>query len=43
MELVRHTAFGWDPWDPVRALVLIGWGLLTWRIAIYAMTRKLID
>ena len=43
VELVRHAAFGWDPWDPVRALALIAWGLLTWRIAIYAMTRKLID
>ena len=43
VELVRHAAFGFDQWDPLRALALILWGLITWRIAIYAMTRKLID
>jgi lipooligosaccharide transport system permease protein len=43
VELVRHAAFGWNVWDPVRALALIAWGLVTWRIAIHAMTRKLID
>jgi lipooligosaccharide transport system permease protein len=43
VELVRHAAFGWDQWDPVRLLALIAFGLVTWRIAIFAMTRKLID
>jgi lipooligosaccharide transport system permease protein len=44
VELVRHAAFGFDGWtDLGRVGVLIGFGLLTWRVAIYAMTRKLID
>jgi lipooligosaccharide transport system permease protein len=43
VELVRHAAFGWDKWDPLRGLALIGFGILTWRIAIFAMTRKLVD
>jgi lipooligosaccharide transport system permease protein len=43
VELVRHAAFGFERWDPVRLVVLIGFGLLTWRIAIFAMTRKLVD
>jgi lipooligosaccharide transport system permease protein len=43
VELVRHAAFGWEVWDPLRALALIAFGLLTWRIAIYAMTRKLVN
>jgi lipooligosaccharide transport system permease protein len=44
VELVRHAAFGFDGWtDLGRVGVLIGFGLATWRVAIYAMTRKLID
>jgi lipooligosaccharide transport system permease protein len=43
VELVRHAAFGFDRWDPVRALVLVVFGLFTWRLAIFAMTRKLVD
>jgi lipooligosaccharide transport system permease protein len=44
VELVRHAAFGSDGWaDLGRVAALIGYGLLTWRVAIYAMTRKLID
>ncbi len=43
VELVRHAAFGFDQWDPLRALALVAWGLLTWRVAIHAMSRKLID
>jgi lipooligosaccharide transport system permease protein len=43
VELVRHAAFGWDQWDPLRLVALIAFGLVTWRIAIFAMTRKLID
>jgi lipooligosaccharide transport system permease protein len=43
VELVRHAAFGWDQWDPLRLVALIAFGLVTWRIAILAMTRKLID
>ncbi len=44
VELVRHAAFGFDGWtDLGRVGILIGFGLATWRVAIYAMTRKLID
>jgi len=44
VELVRHAAFGFEGWTDVgRVGVLIGFGFLTWRVAIHAMTRKLID
>jgi lipooligosaccharide transport system permease protein len=44
VELVRHAAFGFDGWADLGSVgVLIGFGLATWRVAIYAMTRKLID
>jgi lipooligosaccharide transport system permease protein len=44
VELVRHAAFGWDGWtDLARLGALLAFGLVMWRIAIYAMTRKLID
>jgi lipooligosaccharide transport system permease protein len=43
--LVRDAViYGWDGWiDFARLGVLIVFGLVMWRIAIYAMTRKLID
>jgi lipooligosaccharide transport system permease protein len=41
--LVRHAAFGFQWWDPVRVLGLIVFGVAIWRLAIHAMTRKLID
>ena len=44
VELVRHAAFGWEGWvDLVHVAVLAAFGLVLWRISIYAMTRKLID
>ena len=44
VELVRHAAFGWHPWsDLARVGALIAYGLAMWRVAIFAMTRKLID
>jgi lipooligosaccharide transport system permease protein len=44
VELVRHAAFGFDGWtDLLRVGALVVFGLLTWRVAIHAMTRKLID
>jgi lipooligosaccharide transport system permease protein len=44
VELVRHSAFGWRGWEDVASVAfLVGYGILTWRIAIRAMTRKLID
>jgi lipooligosaccharide transport system permease protein len=44
VELVRHAAFGWEGWtDLARLGALVAFGLVMWRIAIHAMTRKLID
>jgi lipooligosaccharide transport system permease protein len=44
VELVRHAAFGWHPWtDLARVGFLVVFALLMWRLAIYAMTRKLIN
>jgi lipooligosaccharide transport system permease protein len=44
VELVRHAAFGFAGWrDLVSVGALVLWGLVTWRIAIRAMERKLID
>jgi lipooligosaccharide transport system permease protein len=44
VELVRHAAFGWDGWtDIARVGALVAFGPIMWRIAIHAMTRKLID
>jgi len=45
VELVRHAVFGWEGWedDLPRLAALIVFGLILWRIAIHAMTRKLID
>ena len=44
VQLVRHAAFGWAGWtDLVRLGALVVFGLVLWRMAIHAMTRKLID
>jgi lipooligosaccharide transport system permease protein len=44
VELVRHAVFGLQGWeDLARVGMLVVFGLIMWRIAIYAMTRKLID
>ncbi len=44
VELVRHAAFGWEGWSDVfSVLFLVAFGLAMWRVAIHAMTRKLID
>jgi lipooligosaccharide transport system permease protein len=44
VELVRHAAFGWEGWTELaRAGALLLFGLAMWRIAIHAMTRKLVD
>jgi lipooligosaccharide transport system permease protein len=42
--LVRHAAFGFVGWtDLLRVGALVLFGLIMWRIAIRAMTRKLVD
>jgi lipooligosaccharide transport system permease protein len=44
VELVRHAAFGFVGWsDLARVGALALFGLIMWRIANRAMTRKLID
>jgi lipooligosaccharide transport system permease protein len=44
VELVRHAAFGWEGWSDVAGIgALAAFGLVIWRIAVYSMTRKLID
>jgi lipooligosaccharide transport system permease protein len=44
VELVRHAAFGWEGWvDVLHLAVIVAFGILMWRIAIYAMTSKLVD
>jgi lipooligosaccharide transport system permease protein len=43
VELVRHAAFGFHSTDPLRVAVIVIFGALMWRIAIRAMTRKLIN
>jgi len=44
VELVRHAAFGWEGWSDLGRLgVLVAFGLVAWRVAIRAMTRKLVN
>jgi lipooligosaccharide transport system permease protein len=44
VQLVRGAVFGLLGWDDLARLgVLFVFGLLMWRIAIHAMTRKLVD
>jgi len=43
VELVRHAVFGFHGWSDVARLgALVLFGLLMWRLAIYAMQRKLV-
>jgi lipooligosaccharide transport system permease protein len=44
VELVRSAVFGWEGWvDLARLGALAAFGLVMWRVSIYAMTRKLVD
>jgi lipooligosaccharide transport system permease protein len=44
VQLVRDAVFGFAGWvDLYHVAVLVAFGLLMWRIAIFAMERKLID
>jgi lipooligosaccharide transport system permease protein len=44
VELVRHAAFGFEGWiDVWHVAFIVAFGAVVWRIAIQAMTRKLID
>ena len=44
VELVRHAVFGWEGLtDLAHAGALVVFGAAAWRVAIYGMTRKLVD
>jgi ABC-type polysaccharide/polyol phosphate export permease len=43
VELVRGGAFGFEAVDLLRFAFLVGFALLTWRIAISRMSKRLID
>jgi lipooligosaccharide transport system permease protein len=44
VELVRDAVFGFEGWaDLVHVGALVAFGLIMWRIAIYAMESKLVD
>jgi lipooligosaccharide transport system permease protein len=43
VELVRHAAFGWHGWTDLGHVgVIVGFGLVMWRLAIWRMTIKLV-
>ena len=44
VELVRHAVFGWDGLADVAHLAaIVGFGLVTWRVAVRGMTKKLVN
>ena len=43
VELVRHASFGWDPGsDLLHLAALLAFAFVTWRVAVFAMRRKLV-
>ncbi|MGH2763335.1 MAG: ABC transporter permease [Thermoleophilaceae bacterium] len=43
VELVRHSAFGFEATDLIRIAVLTAFALVLWRVAVSRMERRLID
>jgi lipooligosaccharide transport system permease protein len=44
VELVRDAVFGFEGWaDLAHLAVLVAYGLVMWRLAVWRMTRRLID
>ena len=43
VELVRHSAFGFEATDLIRVAVLIAFALVAWRVAVNRMEKRLID
>jgi lipooligosaccharide transport system permease protein len=44
VQLVRDASFGWQGWADVGHLaVIVGFGLVMWRLAIVFLQRRLID
>jgi lipooligosaccharide transport system permease protein len=43
VQLVRHAVFGLEAVDLIHLLVLTGFALVTWRLAIWRMEKRLIE
>jgi lipooligosaccharide transport system permease protein len=44
VQLVRHAVFGFEAGaDLIHLGVLVAWALITWRVAVAWLQRKLID
>jgi len=43
VELVRHSAFGFEATDLIRAAVLVVFAIAMWRVAVNRMEKRLID
>jgi lipooligosaccharide transport system permease protein len=43
VELVRHSAFGFEATDILRFASLVGFALVMWRIAVHRMSKRLVD
>ena len=43
VELVRHSAFGFEATDLIRFGLLVGFAVVMWRLAVSRMERRLID
>jgi lipooligosaccharide transport system permease protein len=44
VQLVRHAVFGFEVGaDAIHLAVIVAFGLLTWRLAIHWMTKRLVD
>jgi lipooligosaccharide transport system permease protein len=43
VELVRHSAFGFEAADLIHVAVLIAFALAAWRVAVNRMEKRLID
>jgi lipooligosaccharide transport system permease protein len=43
VELVRHSAFGFESTDLIRVAVLVAFATAAWRVAVNRMEKRLID
>ena len=44
VQLVRHAAFGFEGWSDVgHVAVLVAFGLVMWRLAIWRLEKRLVD
>ena len=40
---MRHASFGFESTDLIRYVVLVGFALVMWRVAVRQMEKRLID